>query len=102
MELVAELLETAMLICFGLSWPVNLIKNYRMRSAKAMSLPFLLLIWFGYIVGNTAKILKFINPAATNPTWYLMAIYIFNFVILTANLLVYVRNRRLDKQTVEK
>ena len=28
------ILETAMLICFGCSWPINLVKNYKCRSAE--------------------------------------------------------------------
>ena len=43
------ILETAMLICFGCSWPINLVKNYKCRSAKGMSLPFILLLMVGYI-----------------------------------------------------
>jgi len=102
MEYLAELLETAMLICFGLSWPLNLIKNYRMRSAKAMNLPFLILIWSGYVVGIAAKLIKFADPNLANPTWFLMAIYVINLLMLSANLVVYVMNRRLDKLAEKK
>ena len=35
---MAELLESTMLICFGLSWPMNLTKNIKAKSAKNMSL----------------------------------------------------------------
>ena len=38
-----DLLEAGMLICFGFSWPINLYKNIKVRSAKGMSLPFILL-----------------------------------------------------------
>ncbi|MCD7863472.1 MAG: hypothetical protein LUG61_08170 [Lachnospiraceae bacterium] len=62
-----------------------------------MSLSFLFLIWFGYVSGVTAKCLQLLNPSLKNPTWYLMAIYILNLVMLTANLVVYFRNARLDK-----
>jgi len=37
---MANLLETVMLVCFGFSWPMAVIKNYKARSAKAMSLYF--------------------------------------------------------------
>lgn len=52
---MAELLESTMLICFGLSWPMNLAKNIKAKSAKNMSLQFILLIITGYIAGITAK-----------------------------------------------
>ena len=41
-----NLLEAMMLICFGFSWPISLINNYRTRTAHGMSLPFILLIKF--------------------------------------------------------
>ncbi len=99
---LAEILETIMLICFGFSWPINLVKNIKMRSAKNMSLPFLFLIWFGYVVGIAAKFIKLLTPELPNPTWYLMAIYIINFLMLTASLAVYFRNRKLDKLAEQK
>ena len=52
-----ELLETVMLVCFGISWPVSLIRNVRARTAKGMSLGFILLIIAGYIAGIAAKII---------------------------------------------
>ncbi len=94
----AQILETVMLICFGLSWPVNLVKNYRLRSAKSMSLSFLLLIWGGYVAGVTAKLIQLFAPSRPSPTWYLLTIYIVNLLMLTLNLCVWVRNRRLDKE----
>jgi len=94
---IAEILETIMLICFGCSWPLNLIKNYKSRSAKSMSLGFLLLICFGYIVGIAAKLIKLFDPNLPNPTWYLLTVYILNLVIVSANVAVYFRNRHFDK-----
>ena len=52
---MAELLESTMLVCFGLSWPMNLSKNIKAKSAKTMSLQFILLIIAGYIAGICAK-----------------------------------------------
>ncbi|MCD7755455.1 MAG: hypothetical protein LUJ09_03860 [Firmicutes bacterium] len=94
---IAGILETVMLICFGFSWPINLVKNYRLRSAKSMSLPFLLLIWFGYVAGVTAKLIALASPEMADPSWYLLAIYIINLGMMCANLAVYFRNARLDK-----
>ena len=41
---MGSLFETLMLVCFGLSWPINMMKAYKARTAKGTSLPFLLLI----------------------------------------------------------
>lgn len=92
-----QILETIMLICFGFSWPINLVKNYKLRSAKSMSLSFLTLIWFGYVVGVLAKVIALFDPNIADPSWYLLTIYIINLLMMCANICVYFRNARLDK-----
>lgn len=87
---MSQIFETAMLLCFGASWPLALIKNYKSATAKGMSLPFLMLITLGYIFGLTAKV------ASDNYT-YVFWVYIFNLSLLVLNLLVYVRNSNLDR-----
>lgn len=99
---IVQILETVMLICFGLSWPVNLVKNYRVASAKSMSLPFLLLIWSGYVAGVTAKIIALYSPQYPDPAWYLLTVYIINLLMMCANIAVYFRNAHLDKLAEKK
>lgn len=94
---IVQVLETVMLICFGLSWPVNLVKNFKARSAKHISLPFLLLITFGYVAGITAKLIALYSPQYPDPSWYLLTIYIINLLMMCANIAVYFRNAHLDK-----
>ena len=50
-----EILEMIMLIMFGLSWPLNLIKCYRARTAKGTSILFYCAIGIGYISGIVRK-----------------------------------------------
>ena len=87
---MGEFLETVMLVCFGISWPVNLIKNYRAGTAKNMSLMFILLILAGYVAGIAAKLV-------THRINYVLAVYIFNLVMVRGNLAVYFINRRKDQ-----
>ena len=87
--MMSSMLEATMLICFGLSWPINTMKAYKARSAKNMSLPFILLIIFGYVAGICAKLL-------VNQTNYVLVVYFINLVVVTLNLMVYFRNKRLD------
>lgn len=89
---MSEILETMMLICFGCSWPMNLIKNYKCRTAKGMSLPFILLLLLGYLAGIAAK---GITVGHMN---FVLVVYLINLAMITANLLVYVRNTMLDRQ----
>lgn len=92
---MGSIFETVMLICFGLSWPLNVIKAYKARTAKGTSLPFLLLIITGYIGGITAKLI-------TNQINYVLVVYLVNLVIVLVNLGVYVRNVALDRKIVYK
>ena len=55
---MAEFLEVAMIVSFGISWPLNAVKAYRARSAKGTSIVFLMLIFFGYICGIASKFLS--------------------------------------------
>ena len=41
---MGQILETIMLVCFGFSWPLNVIKAYKARTTKGTSLPFIILI----------------------------------------------------------
>lgn len=88
---MGSIFETIMLVCFGLSWPLNVIKAYKARTAKGTSLPFIVLIITGYVAGITAKLV-------TNQVNYVLAVYILNLVIVSANVIVYFRNVTLDKK----
>ena len=88
---MSSILETAMLICFGFSWPLNLMKAYRAGTAKGTSLPFIILIITGYIAGITAKLVS-------GQINYVLAVYLLNLVIVSLNVAVYVRNAALDRK----
>ena len=53
--MLTEILEAAMLICFGLSWPTNALRSYHARTAAGTSWQFLALITVGYFAGIAAK-----------------------------------------------
>lgn len=95
---MAEILETAMIICFGVSWPVNLFKAVRSRTTKGSSLLFLCLIEAGYIVGIIGKFINADYMAQISSKWYVLFFYMLNAVMVAANLCVYFRNRRLDRE----
>ena len=88
---MSVIFETVMLVCFGFSWPISVVKNYRSRTAKGMSPLFILLIMSGYLAGITAKILS------GNYT-FVLAVYILNLVLVSLNLLIYFRNIRIDQE----
>ena len=86
---MTEFFESIMLVCFGLSWPMAVVKNIRAHTAKSISLPFILLIITGYIAGISAKI------SARNYS-YVLVIYIINLIFVSANLVVYFVNLNHD------
>lgn len=89
---MAEIFEVIMLLCFGLSWPITLFKKLRTRSAKSTSLAFMLLILFGYAAGITAKIL-------TSGCNYVFYVYVFNVIMVIANLGATLYFRANEKRT---
>ena len=52
---MGSILETVMLVCFGFSWPISVWRNIKAKTAKSMSLGFILLIIAGYVAGIGAK-----------------------------------------------
>ena len=90
---MSEILEIIMVVSFGCSWPLNVLKSYRARTTKGKSLAFLLLIFFGYICGIASKLI------APTFKWYVLFFYVLNFVMVGADLVLYYRNYQLDKNS---
>lgn len=86
-----------MIVSFGASWPMNVMKSYKARTAKGKSLAFLLLIFFGYIAGIASKFMNEAYMASFSEKWYVLFFYFLNLCMVGADLCLYFRNRRLDK-----
>jgi len=87
-----QILETVMLICFGLSWPLSILRSWRARSVKGKSLLFMIAIAVGYAVGIAAKFIA-------GPATYVVAFYMANLVMVCADIALYFRNRKLDRES---
>lgn len=88
---MAELFEILMIVCFGMSWPMNVIKSWRARTTKGKSLPFLLLISVGYVFGIAGKLISGAYK------WYVLFFYVLNLVMVLTDLALYFRNLKLDR-----
>lgn len=55
--LLPQFFEGMMLVCFGISWPVSILKTWRAKCVKGKSLIFLAMIFIGYLAGTTAKVI---------------------------------------------
>ena len=95
---MAEILEIIMIVSFGVSWPMNVIKSYKARTTKGKSLAFLLLILFGYVAGITSKFVNEAYMASFSQKWYVLVFYILNFIMVSVDLGMYIRNYNLDKK----
>ena len=95
---MAEILEVVMIVSFGASWPMNVLKSWKARTTKGKSLAFLCLILFGYIAGITGKLLNPTYMAEIGEKWYVLFFYVLNFVMVGTDLILYFRNKKLDKQ----
>ena len=92
--MMGSILETVMLVCFGFSWPLNVMKAYRAKTSKGTSLPFILLIITGYIAGISAKLIS-------GQINYVLIAYVLNLAIVSLNVIVYFRNTTLDKKRLQ-
>ena len=98
---MAELLEILMIVSFGISWPLNVIKSYKARTTKGKSLAFLYLIFFGYIAGIASKLVNEVYMSEIAQKWYVLFFYVLNFVMVSADLLMYYRNKRIEGNSNE-
>ena len=80
-----------MLVCFGLSWPINAAKAWKAGTAAGTSWMFLALITLGYVAGIAAKFV------GDNVNWVL-AVYVINLAALGVNWAVFARNKAKDTQ----
>ena len=88
---MSQFFETIMLLCFGASWPFNIAKSLRSRTAKGKSIYFEVCIIVGYICGVIGK---FIGGNIT----YVIAVYLLDICMVSIDLALTLRNRRLDRQ----
>lgn len=84
-----SLFEIIMLVCFGAAWPLQLYKSIVSRTAKGKSVLFSYVVIVGYAAGIAHKIFYYYDAVI----W----LYVLNLLMVTADLLLYYRNVRLDK-----
>lgn len=93
---MSEILEIIMIVSFGASWPMNVIKSYKARTTKGKSLAFLCLIFFGYIAGIASKFTNEAYMAEISSKWYVLFFYVLNLIMVGLDLCIYARNKKID------
>ena len=95
---MSEILEIIMILAFGASWPMNVVKSYKARSAKGKSILFLIFIFLGYVAGIASKFTNDVYMADFSSKWYVLVFYFLNLTMVGIDLCLYVRNYRLDQK----
>jgi len=78
---VMSVFEIAMLICFGVSWPVSIAKSIRTRIVTGKSPIFMVIVCFGYAFGIIHKLLY-------SRDWVIV-LYALNMVMVFIDLILY-------------
>ena len=95
-RMLTGIFEVGMLLCFAAAWPANIYKAYRARTTLGTSLPFMVIVEIGYVCGMLNKVVNdevFVEGVFN----YVMAFYIFDFVLVLIGIIVYFRNMAIDK-----
>lgn len=95
---MSELFEVGMIVAFGVSWPMNVMKSIKTKSTKGKSLAFLILIFTGYICGIISKLV------APSFKWYVMFFYVLNLLMVGTDIVLYAINYSRERHScrVEK
>lgn len=83
-----SIFEVIMLVCFGAAWPFSIYKSYKSRQTAGKSGLFLVVVLTGYASGIIHKLLYSFDQV--------IYLYILNMVMVSADLILFLRNRRLQ------
>ena len=91
---IPQFCEIAMLCLFGCSWPFNIAKALKARTAKGKSVGFEVLVFTGYVIGLFGKLYAYRQTGVLAwSTWF----YIADILMVNVDLVLYVINARRDR-----
>ena len=85
--MLAQILEFAMLLSFGCSWPFAIARTYRAKRVDGKSPTFAFIILFGYACGIAAH-------AVEGTKLWLIAVYLVDMALVSTDLCLYFRYRK--------
>ena len=74
-----------MLVCFGVSWPMSVLKLLRAKTSAGKSFFFLWLVFIGYVCGIMHKVFYDMN--------IVIALYVFNLTVVGIDIALSYRYR---------
>lgn len=90
---MAEILEAIMVISFGISWPISILKTLKSKTAAGKSPLFITFIVFGYVCGIISKIIS-------NNITYVFFFYCLNLVMTSFDLGLNLYFRKKEKNNL--
>ena len=89
MVTISSIFEMLFLIGFGLSWPMNIVKDIRGKTSKGKSLMFLVFALFAYACGILSKL-------TAETISFVLVFYIINVVMVVVDTVFWFVNHRRD------
>jgi hypothetical protein len=99
----SAIFESIMLICFGFAWPVSIYKSIVSKKTAGKSLLFLFVLQIGYVAGVFFKLTEYWDNVKINPNEIVsinLYLYVLNFVMISIDELLFLRNRKIEKNLV--
>lgn len=87
---MGDFFEMLMVLSFGISWPVSIVKTWKSKSVAGKSILFSVFIWIGYVFGVSSKFIK-------NSINYVVFFYIANLIFVSIDILLYLYKRKKEK-----
>ena len=84
---MSEILEFAMLLAFGLSWPFAIARTYRAKRVDGKSPMFSAIVIVGYACGIAAHLVE-------GTKLWLVPVYLVDILLVSTDLALYFRYRR--------
>ena len=89
---IPQLLEAGMLVCFGVSWPIDILKTLRTRCTEGKSVGFMSMVFAGYCLGMAAKLTA--ARQAGQPLEPVFTMYALNALFVAADIVLTVKFAR--------
>ena len=96
---VGQVFEAGMLACFGVSWPVDILKSLRSRRTEGKSLAFMVIILIGYCSGLIAKFVKASAPDVNLEM--VTVLYALNLTFVAIDIGLYLHFRKAGRPALQ-
>ena len=83
--------EAIMLICFGVSWPISIIKTLKSKTVKGTTPVFYILVFVGYLSGSIYKF--YYNKDS------IIFLYLLNCITVGIQIILYFYYSHREKNT---